>query len=481
MKTTKKKVTLLEQALNEEKRIQTESRRSKSKKAEPWEVLKMLLPNYVPNDIMKAWHKKTQLEKGIKGGVRSGKTYGLAANAIAVSYINRPYVHLSMCPSWGNVIETVVPCLEELCKENGLAYEWLESKGEFKIFHGSSDDETANILFVSGESFFKGLTAASGDCNEPFSIPKKTVLVWRERISHPKAKRREIAWGGTAEPEKMNWGFEYYERDIIETDDIFVTRVPTYVNTHLSKKYISSLEKMYDSKLREVYMEGKHVNLVQLPAYHEFEPERNINRNKKVFEMRQGIRTMILSFDFNVNPMCCAEITKYGKVYIQTAEYKLGNSNTAKMCEYILDSLDMRYSDEEKKRISLIITGDASGRQRKTSAFKTDYAIIKEYFDNSPYVYTLAVPQENPRVRDRVNIVNALMERKKFLIDQSCKYSITDRGLVQWKESAEGFVLDKTKQDRTHMSDACDYGLMIVSRLDNDKSEVEVYEGEQRC
>lgn len=476
----KNKLTLLEQALNEEKKLLIDGKRSKPGKKGITDILKMLLPNYVPNDLMKEWHAAPQLEKGIKGGVRSGKTYGLAANAIVVSYINRPLIHLSLCPTWDNVVETVVPALEELCTENGLSFEWLESKGTFRIFHGNERKETANILLISAESFFKGITAASGDCNEPFSIPKKIVLVWRERISHPKSKRREAAWGGTAEPDKMNWGFEYYEKEKINTKDMFVTTVPTYANKHLSKKYIAELEGMYDVKMREVYMMGKHVNLIKAPAYHQFNLDHNVNTNEKVHKMGRGIRTIILSFDFNVNPMCCAEITKFGRVYIQTAEYKLDNSNTAKMCEFVIDSLDIRFTKEEKKRISLIITGDASGRQRKTSAFKTDYAIIKEAFEHSGYTFSLYVPAENPRVRDRVNIVNALLERKRFLIDSSCKYSINDRGLVQWKESAEGFVLDKSKQDRTHMSDAADYGLMLVGRLDEDVSEIDVVEREWR-
>jgi hypothetical protein len=477
----KQKLSLLDQALNEEKKLAIEKNRGKRKSAaieSVYDVMKFLLPNYEPNDKMKLWHEARQMEKGIKGGVRSGKTYGLAANAITLSYINRPYIHLSLTPTWDNAIETVVPVLEELCTDNGLPFTWIEGKGIFRIHH---EGTAATILIVSAEGFFKGITAASGDVNEPFSIAKDKVMVWRERISHPKSKRLEKAWGGTAEPEKMNWGHEYFDKDIIDTKDIYVTRVTTYDNKHLSKQYIKSLEEMYDSKMREVYMKGKHVNLVQLPTYHQFDLERNVNHNAKVHNLGRGIRTMILSFDFNVDPMCAAEITKFGRVYIQTAEYKISNSNTAALCTFIIDTLDVRYAtDEDKKKISIVITGDASGRQRKTSAFKTDYRIIMDAFESADYKFTMYVPEENPRVRDRVNIVNALLETRRFLIDETCKYSITDRGLVQWKESAEGFVIDKSKADRTHMSEACDYGLMVVPRLDEDESEIDIYTREQR-
>ena len=476
----KKRLSLLEQALNEERNLSTEKRRKKRVSEDVWEVMQYLLPNYEPNDKMRHWHRAKQLEKGIKGGVRSGKTYGLAANAIALSYINMPYTHLSMVPTWDNAIETVIPTLIELCEDNNLSYEWLESKGLFKILHGKTQKETANILIVSGDSFFKGVTAASGDVNEPFSISKKSVLVWWERISHPKSRRLERAWGGTSEPESMDWGEEYFEKEKIVTDNLYVDVVTTYDNKHLSKAYIESLEAKYDTRMREVYMMGKHVNLTTAPAYHAFDTERNVSRNSKVHEMKRGIRTMILSFDFNVNPMCCAEITKFGRVYIQTKEYKLTNSNTAKMCEFIIDAINERFTTEERDRLSIVLTGDASGRQRKTSAYKTDYGIIMEAFEQTDLKFTLYVPEENPRVRDRVNVVNMLLETGRFKIDEHCKYSIKDRGLVQWKESAEGFVLNKAKKDVTHMSDACDYGLMLVSRLDQDESEVEVMTKEAR-
>lgn len=88
--------------------------------------------------------------------------------------------------------------------------------------------------------------------------------------------------------------------------------------------------------------------------------------------------------------------------------------------------------------------------------------IIKEWFLNSGIKFTFAVPNENPAVRDRVNYTNKLFEQKRFYICENCKWSIRDRELVGWKRTSsniEGFHIDKSKKDLSHLSDAGDYAL----------------------
>lgn len=472
-----KKTSLLDQALNAERAEKLKRKRGGKKfdETKVLDVIQFLLPNY---DFMgekgKAWHAAEQLEKGIKGGVRSGKTYRLAANAIALSYINRPYLHLSLAPTDDNIDEAIIPVLEELCEANNLRYVWSKSSRMFKIHHGLTRADTANILFVSGDSFFKGVTAASGDVNEPFSIAKEKVLIWWERISHPKSKRLERAWGGTAEPEKMDWGEEYFQKEKIETERLYVDTFTTYENTYLSKEYVSELEARYSVQLREVYMLGKHVSLVQKPAY-SFDLTRDVVDDDypvpDTYACGEGEKvTMILGFDFNVDPITCGELTVVPKKagsetmreVIQTNEYIINNSRTKELCDYIIRSLERQYATEN---LSIIITGDASGKQRKTSAAKTDYQIIKRKFEEAEMTFRMYVPEVNPFVRDRVNDVNVMLETGEFKIMRKCKDSIKDRGLVQWKQGVEGFVIDKSKKTITHITEAVDYGLMAAKKI----------------
>ncbi len=69
------------------------------------------------------------------------------------------------------------------------------------------------------------------------------------------------------------------------------------------------------------------------------------------------------------------------------------------------------------------------------------------------------IPDTNPQVRDRVNYVNNLFEKKKLIILEGCKETIRDFNLVSWKKGAEKFSLDKSQRDLTHLSDAAGYAV----------------------
>jgi hypothetical protein len=78
-----------------------------------------------------------------------------------------------------------------------------------------------------------------------------------------------------------------------------------------------------------------------------------------------------LSFDFNVNPMCCSVIQMYNSAIGVMEVIKLPNSGTEQMCDYILAS---KYA-----RCAVKVTGDASGRHRDASQIdhQHNYQIIQ--------------------------------------------------------------------------------------------------------
>ena len=55
------------------------------------------------------------------------------------------------------------------------------------------------------------------------------------------------------------------------------------------------------------------------------------------------------------------------------------------------------------------------------------------------------------------------------------------RERVGWKNNADGFLIDKSKKDLTHLSDAADYGLWNTRVItDTDNSEQYIYIGKRR-
>lgn len=447
-----KKLTLLEQALAYEKKLKVDKLEKLSKGIKNnSDLLKILLPNYKPQRKQKLFHKSNAYEKGLKGGYGSGKTIALCAEAIALAYINRPVAVVIASPSEENIEETTYRTLKELCAGNDLPFDYTKTNGCFKIYFGSE----AGLIYLIGQIFYKGPNLAAVGLDEPFSQRKETYENLIARVRNAKAKKLEVFWAGTAEPEKMEWGIDYFEKDV-NRDDLFTITIPTKENKYVPGSYIKTLQNKYDAKTQEVYLGGKYILRTSSPVYHAFDRTRNLmpNLSNKVSAPDE----LILSFDFNVDPMTAVAVILSKGVFYQLKEFCLSSSNTKELCAAVIVYLTLTPALSQRGK-SIIITGDATGRKRGTRGYFSDYEIIRDEFTEAGINFYFNVPNENPAVRDRVNFVNKLFESERFFIDEGCTKSIKDRELVSWKQSAEGFIIDKSKKDLTHLSDCGDYAV----------------------
>lgn len=459
-----KRTGLLQQAVMEEKRINLDKRFGMKKGLSRLDEVSIILPNYKPQEKQALFHKSTQRQKGIKGGYGSGKTIPFIAESIILAYVNRPVPIVISYPTEDSALAVGLPVMKQFCNDNDIKYTFIKDSGSFKMEFGSGEKNKGEIILI-GQKFFKGVTVAAVGFDEPFSQRKETFenLIARARSS--KAARQEIFWAGTPEPETMEWGFEYFEQDHNDKD-LFTITISTYENKYLSEGYLKSLENTFDAKTKEVYMMGKYLSLSQGKVYYGFDRQKNTleidDVDHKLGTKKLELIELIISFDFNVDPMTAVEvfIDKKTRNRYQLEEYLIHSSNTDELCESILNNLKSKY---DINRLSLIITGDASGKSKKSASYgKSDFMIIKDWFSRSGIKYTFAVPNENPPVRDRVNYTNKLFEQKRFFICKHCTWSIRDRELVGWKRSSanlDGFHIDKTKKDLSHLSDAGDYSL----------------------
>jgi hypothetical protein len=211
------------------------------------------------------------------------------------------------------------------------------------------------------------------------------------------------------------------------------------------------------------------------------------------FDRRQNIRDLgynpalpvFWSLDFNINPLCSVlgQIVQ-GRVHILD-ELILPNSNTLAACDEFLERTrkwtmapamtglpEGSAAFEDVMRalqpapLNVYIHGDATGEQRKTSASRTDWQIVKQFFGRytDRYHAGFRVPSDNPPVKDRINCVNAMLRNHagehRLLIDPRCKQLIKDLEQVCWKADPYGNALadvDKSDPMRTHVSDAVGY------------------------
>lgn len=179
---------------------------------------------------------------------------------------------------------------------------------------------------------------------------------------------------------------------------------------------------------------------------------------------------LVWSMDFNVDPMTSV-IGQYVKglrpdqdsAWIMDELY-MPNSNTFKMTEEFAQRM---FKLTGGRQHVVEIYGDASGRQRKSSAEKTDWEIVKACIARYPWI----IPQykykkANPSVRDRVNATVMMLQAadgvRRLMIDPKCEELIKDYRKIHWDVDSDGNPtgqMDKSDSKRTHVSDAAGYWL----------------------
>jgi len=248
----------------------------------------------------------------------------------------------------------------------------------------------------------------------------------------------------------------------------------------------SATHEMDERTFRQEF-QARFENLGVGRAYYSFQRERNVRPlayNPRV--------PLFWALDFNNNPLCSVigQIAN-GRVHILD-ELILPDSNTPAACEEFLERTrkwtttselpapppDSGEQAEElyaeltrqfqPRLLNVYVYGDATGNQVRTSASRTDWQIIKNFFGRYPELYqaSFRLPSANPPVKDRVNCVNAVLHnhagQHRLLIHPGCKHLIRDLEQVCWKADPHGNVLadlDKSDPMRTHVSDALGYCL----------------------
>lgn len=184
----------------------------------------------------------------------------------------------------------------------------------------------------------------------------------------------------------------------------------TKENHHLGEGYYENLLALYGADDVQELLGGIDVDKDNTVAF----PYFNILNIQKVeYDKRYPL---ILTCDFNYNPMCWYLMQERDGVWYVLRELIDQNVTTGQMCELILPILET-YSTKD-----LMIMGDSHGRDRKTNG--SDYSVMLSFFSSRGYNCTLRVQKANPLIKERLatlrkTICNGKGERFLF-IDESC-------------------------------------------------------------
>ena len=144
-------------------------------------------------------------------------------------------------------------------------------------------------------------------------------------------------------------------------------------------------------------------------------------------------KTLHLTCDFNVDPMCWCMAHKTDEKVFFFDELTRENTHT----QECINEFIQRYGDHQGK---IIVNGDASGDYRNAQSEFTNYAIIlkslREHFGNDKI--ELAIRDFNPPIISRINAFNQRVKTNKGIIniyiDPKCKkllYNIENLKFIQ--------------------------------------------------
>jgi phage terminase large subunit len=156
---------------------------------------------------------------------------------------------------------------------------------------------------------------------------------------------------------------------------------------------------------------------------------------------------IILSFDFNKNPICCSVVQIPNYTTIRVIEtIKLANSDIYELCNVI----NAKYPNK-----LFIVTGDASGNN--LNAMVADnmnyYKIIREQLRLG--IQQFKVPRENPRIAENRVLVNSLLSRGTIIMDRNKTKSL-QFDLENVSVLPDGSLKKADRNDPAQQADALD-------------------------
>ena len=370
-------------------------------------------------------------------GYGAGKTYALCVKAIKECGLNSGYIGLLMSPTYRMIKDTLQPTFEEVLKNAKFNYEYSATDNRYRVYwyNGYCD-----VILRSAENYRRlaGLNLAWAGVDE--SALLKDDQCWKMVLSRLREGNTLRAFVCTT-PEGFNYVYDYWAENPKRGYELI--QANSEDNSMLPKEFIDTLKENYDETLIRAYMQGQFVNLQYGATYYNFDREKNTEKTN--YDKTKPIK---IGMDFNIDPLCAVLFQEHHispKVRVFD-EIKLRHSGTGELLtEHMAREIKRRYPNAIYHCYP-----DPSGQARKTSSIHTDHDILRQE------KFILKVKRQAPRVVDRVNAVNKIMDGE-CIIDPKCKGLIKDLEQVVNREGTRD--IDKSNPELTHLSDGFGYAI----------------------
>ena len=336
------------------------------------------------------------------GGRGSGKTYSLCLKLIILSYLQAGHVGAALSPTGPMIAKTLLPGMIDALEEHKIKYNLNRSDRRFDIQFGN---KTTTLYCLSAENVRDGLglnLAFFGLDEADTMHPDVAFESWRKlsgalRSGNP-LYRQKVA---VSTPEGYGFCYRHWVKDITPENeaDRRIIHAKTRDNLSLTEDFFNDLRSQYPEHYLKAYMLGEFCNMTSGSVYPDY--DRILNHTNLTYEtLPENITSLHIGMDFNVksdrHPQGIAAIVGVvlnGRPHIIDELY--GASRTTEVIEMI---------KEKYKGKTIYVYPDASGASDRTSASVSDRTQLNAagFIDRSPL--------GNPRIKDRVTAVNALIK-----------------------------------------------------------------------
>ena len=412
-----------------------------------------------------------------QGGFGSGKTF--------IGSLRGLWFALNFAGCTGLVGAATQDLLDGTTK---LKYEWhLANMGMVEGVHWWYSDRKTKMTFMNGSTIrFKTLANWENfrsteftwiEIEEASLIDEKTFKELMARLREPARSDWENPFKSmflhTNPQGSRGWMYKFFHNPKTKVPNYRAVIAATTENTYLGKEYVDNLKDIYSAdEIQELIM-GKDCDKDNTIAFPDFTQEQNVVDN---IEYNSHAK-LILTCDFNYNPMCWYIMQEYDGCWYVLEELVFNSVTTKEMCKQIQPVLD-KYPTKK-----LTIMGDAHGRDQKTNG--SDYAVMLSHFSDCGYDCTLSVLPSNPLIKDRLAVLRGNIKNAngdvRLKINSTCKWLIYNLEECKNALNNGGLKLptdkeiqnDNNKLYLIHPIDAISYPMYVLYKMRSLSSENE--------
>lgn len=391
----------------------------------------------------------TTRDLALVGGRGAGKTHSLCYKLVTLAAYQAGHVGAALSPTGPMATKTLIPTmLEVLDKTLGpKRYSFNRTERRFDLFFGK---KTTSIYVLSAENIRDGLgmNLAFFGLDEADTMSAEVAFEsWRKlsgalRSGNP-LYRQKVA---VSTPEGFGFMYQHWYADLNDENRHLrrIIHAKSRDNLSLTEDFFEDLRTMYPAAYLAAYMEGQFVNMTSGSVYPDYDPLEN-HTPLCLDTLPDTVRTLHIGLDLNVQEATRHPYGIFGTVAVilngqpYVIDECFGASRTSDMVDLIKD----KYAG-----YNIMVYPDASGSSNKTSAAESDRAQLRAAG------FTDMSPAGNPRIKDRVNAVNAQLlngqgHRRLLINKDTCP--VLSRCLTQQPYDKNGDPMKDTGWD-----DACD-------------------------